>query len=134
MPRHATSFTVYVQFLLYKIYMIVLYTCLQGIRKTHAEFLYDPILGINGTRALHAYSALMGSVEDDSTDCLGHGTHVAATFGGLQYGIAKNVTVHAGMLHHCLLIISSNTGAVSDCISMHLFAFTASFCQCSCRT
>ena len=70
--------------------------CMQGIRKTHEEFKYGPAMGIEGSRALHAYSVFNGSALDSSDDCLGHGTHVAATIGGLQYGVAKNVTLHAG--------------------------------------
>ncbi len=34
---------------------------------------------------------------DDSTDdCFGHGTHVSGIVGGLQYGVAKNVTIVPG--------------------------------------
>ena len=55
-------------------------------------------MGNSGTCAVHAYSAFNGSSPHSSDDCLGHGTNVGDTIGGLQYGVAKNVTLHAG--HH----------------------------------
>lgn len=101
------------------------HACPQGIRKPHVEFQYDPSLGINGTRALHGYSTVNGSVEDESDDCHGHGTHVAAIIGGLRYGVAKNVTLHAGSQRHCLLL----TYVTTDYIPMHLLAVTATPCR-----
>ena len=35
-------------------------------------------------------------------DCNGHGTHVAATVGGLVHGVAKNVTLLAVRALECL--------------------------------
>ncbi len=35
------------------------------------------------------------------SDCNGHGTHVAGTVGGTQYGMAKNVTIHAVRVLGC---------------------------------
>ncbi|ESP90348.1 MULTISPECIES: S8 family peptidase [Pseudoalteromonas] len=53
-----------------------------GVRITHAEF---------GGRASHGYDFVDNDA--DSSDCNGHGTHVAGTIGGGAYGVAKNVNV-----------------------------------------
>lgn len=49
-----------------------------------------------GSRVRHGFSAYG---DDDSSDCNGHGTHVAGTIGGVTFGVAKNVTLYAGMMH-----------------------------------
>jgi len=61
-----------------------------GIRTTHAEF---------GGRA----TAVFDSVGDAQTgvDCNGHGTHVAGTIGGVNYGVAKNVNLHSVRVMDC---------------------------------
>jgi subtilisin family serine protease len=61
-----------------------------GIRTDHAEF---------GGRA----SADFTTINDGrgAQDCRGHGTHVAATIGGQQYGIAKKVNLHAVRVFPC---------------------------------
>ena len=61
-----------------------------GIRRTHAEF---------GGRAIHGYSAI--SDGGGSSDCNGHGTHVAGTVGGSTYGVAKSVTLVAVRVLDC---------------------------------
>lgn len=57
-----------------------------GIRFSHKEF-----LSLDGTRT----RAIRGWAFDgsDGSDCHGHGTHTAATIGGLSYGVAKDVTL-----------------------------------------
>ena len=61
-----------------------------GIRTTHQDF---------GGRAVWAFNAVKGKEPD--TDCNGHGTHVAGTVGGMTYGVAKAVTLHAVKVLNC---------------------------------
>ncbi len=51
-----------------------------GILASHADF---------GGRVASGYSAISGG----TSDCNGHGTHVAGTIGGSAYGVAKQVTL-----------------------------------------
>jgi subtilisin family serine protease len=53
-----------------------------GIRTTHVDF---------GGRAQSGYDFIDN--DTNATDCHGHGTHVAGTIGGSQYGVAKNVNL-----------------------------------------
>ncbi|NOI59255.1 S8 family peptidase [Vibrio coralliilyticus] len=53
-----------------------------GVTNTHVEF---------GGRARSGYDFVDN--DSDATDCNGHGTHVAGTIGGSQYGVAKNVNI-----------------------------------------
>ena len=62
----------------------------------------------SGIRASHdEFTGRVGNGYDfidlDSTpdDCNGHGTHVAGTVGGTQYGVAKNVTLHGVRVLNC---------------------------------
>jgi len=59
-----------------------------GIRTTHSTF---------GGRATWGYNA----VDGNNTDCNGHGTHVAGTVGGSQYGVAKGVQLVAVKVLDC---------------------------------
>ena len=61
-----------------------------GIRTTHREF---------GGRASGAYTAI--SDGNGTSDCTGHGTHVAGTIGGTTYGVAKGVTLFAVRVLDC---------------------------------
>jgi hypothetical protein len=61
-----------------------------GIRGTHVDF---------GGRALSGYTAI--SDGRGTSDCNGHGTHVAGTVGGATYGVAKGVTLYAVRVLDC---------------------------------
>lgn len=61
-----------------------------GIRKSHTDF---------GSRVTDGFDAVDGALPAD--DCNGHGTHVAGTAGGSQYGVAKNTTIVAVRVLDC---------------------------------
>jgi subtilisin family serine protease len=61
-----------------------------GIRVTHSEF---------GGRATGDFTAINDGRGAD--DCNGHGTHVSGTVGGITYGVAKNVRLHAVRVLDC---------------------------------
>jgi subtilisin family serine protease len=61
-----------------------------GIRISHSEF--------NG-RATLGYDVIKGN--NKGGDCNGHGTHVAGTIGGINYGVAKNVNLIAVRVLNC---------------------------------
>ena len=61
-----------------------------GILITHNDF---------GGRASHGRDTV--SEDNDSTDCHGHGTHVAGTVGGQQYGVAKAVQIVGVRVLNC---------------------------------
>lgn len=46
-----------------------------------------------------------------TTDCNGHGTHVAGTLGGSRFGVAKNITLHSVRVIRC-----DGTGDASEVI------------------
>jgi len=70
-----------------------------GIRYTHSEF---------GGRASFGYDVFYG----DGSDCNGHGTHVAGTVGGAQYGVAKGVKLVSVRVLDC-----NASGAVSGVVA-----------------
>jgi subtilisin family serine protease len=61
-----------------------------GIRITHDEFIEGR--AIWGTNTVG---------DNNNNDCNGHGTHVASTVAGAQYGLAKNATVIAVKVLSC---------------------------------
>jgi subtilisin family serine protease len=61
-----------------------------GIRFTHTTF---------GGRAVSGRDTVDN--DNDATDCHGHGTHVAGTVGGSQYGVAKGVALVGVRVLNC---------------------------------
>jgi subtilisin family serine protease len=61
-----------------------------GILTSHTTF---------GGRARHGRDTVDN--DNDATDCQGHGTHVAGTVGGSQYGVAKAVKLVAVRVLNC---------------------------------
>jgi hypothetical protein len=72
-----------------------------GIRVTHSDF---------GGRAVSGYDFVDG--DTDASDCIGHGTHVAGTVGGREYGAAKDVRLVSLRVFGC-----DNRGLFSDTIA-----------------
>jgi subtilisin family serine protease len=71
-----------------------------GIRTTHVDF---------GGRAVFAANFAGDGV---NTDCNGHGTHVAGTVGGANFGVAKGVHLFAVKVVNC-----AGSGSTSSVIS-----------------
>ncbi|HIW64191.1 MAG TPA: S8 family peptidase [Candidatus Stackebrandtia excrementipullorum] len=59
-----------------------------GVRITHDDFDDRAVWGVN-------------TVDDDDTDCNGHGTHVAGIAGGTEYGVAKEARIIAVKVLDC---------------------------------
>jgi subtilisin family serine protease len=72
-----------------------------GIRRTHTQF---------GGRALGGFSAINDG--GGSSDCNGHGTHVAGTIGGSTYGVAKAVRLYSVRVLNCQGS-GSNSGVIA---------------------
>jgi len=62
-----------------------------GIRSTHDEFNND------NARVSGGFSYYAGGTDD----CNGHGTHIAGTIGGKNYGVAKRVKLHPVRVLDC---------------------------------
>lgn len=61
-----------------------------GIMANHVQF---------GGRVGNGFTAIADGLLDQ--DCVGHGTHVAGTIGGLTTGVAKGVTLHSVRVLGC---------------------------------
>jgi subtilisin family serine protease len=72
-----------------------------GIRRTHTQF---------GGRAFVGFDAIGDG--RNTSDCNGHGTHVAGTVGGSTYGVAKAVRLFAVRVLNC-----SGSGTTSGVIA-----------------
>ena len=72
-----------------------------GIRRTHAEF---------GNRAVGGFTSVADG--NGSSDCYGHGTHVAGLVGGKTYGVAKSARLIAVRVLDC-----AGNGTISSVIA-----------------
>jgi len=81
-----------------------------GIRATHSEFRISPGATTHRVRADLGFSAIADGMNTE--DCNGHGTHVAATIGGLNHGVAKQVTLVPVRVLGC-----SGSGALSQVLA-----------------
>ena len=72
-----------------------------GLLGTHSQF---------SNRVGNGYNAINDG--RGTTDCNGHGTHVAGTLGGSTYGVAKGVTIHPVRVLGC-----DGTGSFSGIVA-----------------
>ncbi len=84
-----------------------------GINPDHAEFegrvvggrnfVIDGPLGLGGHLPVDAFGLLgLGEADPEAwADCNGHGTHVAGTAAGAEFGVAKKATLHAIRVLNC---------------------------------
>ena len=79
------------------------------MRESHQEFGF--LGGGTGSRAQEVYTPLESGAPGQ--DCNGHGTHVAASAGGLTYGVAKNASLLAVRALECF-----GNGTVSQVLPM----------------
>ncbi|HET9656720.1 MAG TPA: S8 family peptidase [Kineosporiaceae bacterium] len=72
---------------------VTVYVLDTGLRGTHQDFAGRVGTGINFTSHANLDNPRSAVDPADTSDCDGHGTHVAGTIGGTTYGVAKGVTV-----------------------------------------
>lgn len=86
---------------------MTIYVIDSGINIDHQEFLYGD--GSGASRASYGFDF----VEDknEAPDCDGHGTHISATAGGLQVGVAKGARIVAVRILDC-----AGSGTVSNTV------------------
>ncbi len=80
---------------------VTVYVVDSGIRMSHADF---------GGRVSSGYDFV--DRDEDASDCVGHGTHVAGTIGGKRHGVAKDVALVSLRVFGC-----NNSGWMSDMVA-----------------
>jgi subtilisin family serine protease len=81
---------------------VTAYVIDSGIRTTHVQFGGRATIGAD----------FIGNDGMNGSDCFGHGTHVAGTIGGRDYGVAKNIKLVAVRVLNC-----SGGGSVSGLVA-----------------
>jgi subtilisin family serine protease len=72
-----------------------------GVLDTHNEFSDRRRLASRVTGGVNATVPANDPERFNTTDCYGHGTHVAAILGGRTYGVAKDVLIHPVRISPC---------------------------------
>jgi hypothetical protein len=91
---------------------VTVYVLDTGLRATHHEFVGRVAAGINFAPHTTVDNPSTGVDPADTSDCDGHGTHVAGTIGGTTYGVAKAVTIVPVRVLDC-----EGSGTLSDVIA-----------------